>query len=146
MKCPRCEFNHRAHCRNCGEELTSPKLESDLTPKVIERIVERVRLKSVPVFSFEQLAVLPTIEQAEMLLILEAVRRTPTYLEASKLIGMGKTTLYRKMRDYGITAPRMAEQGISRTRFAPVACDGRSINQRDPGTGRPQDHHHVCPL
>lgn len=41
---------------------------------------------------------LPTMSEWEMSLIGEAVRRAGSKAEAAKLIGIGKTTLYRKLR------------------------------------------------
>jgi DNA-binding phage protein len=43
--------------------------------------------------------ILPTAQQLEMKLIREAVARTGSIPRAAKLIGLGKTNLYRKLRE-----------------------------------------------
>jgi hypothetical protein len=105
VRCRSCEliqWNDRSDCRRCGATLPQPIV------KVVECVVERVVLRpcarcgeftaaeSVVPSSF------PTMAEVERKMILAAYHRSNRRpLEAARLLGIGKTTLYRKLREIG---------------------------------------------
>ena len=103
VRCRSCElvqWNDRSDCRRCGETLPQQVMQ------VVERVVERVVVR--PCMRCDENAAskpvvpspFPTIAEVERKMILAAYRhsnRRP--LEAARLLGIGKTTLYRKLRE-----------------------------------------------
>jgi DNA-binding NtrC family response regulator len=92
LACGLCQYP-RPTCRRCGAAL--PKPEASLEQKVIR---ERVEAACPRCGLFAEEAKLPTLREAERLLIEEAMRRAhgqPS--EASRLLGIGRTTLYRRL-------------------------------------------------
>ena len=80
VRCLGCRLNQfaRESCRRCGRTL----------PRVAFDIAEMT-----------EATVLPTLAAVESALIAEALRRTRGHkVLAAKMIGIGKTTLYRKIR------------------------------------------------
>lgn len=102
VRCRSCElvqWNDRSICRRCGATLPQPVVQ------VVERVVERVVVRpcvrcgestaSEPVSPTS----FPTIAEMEREMILAAYRRSNRRpLEAARLLGIGKTTMYRKLR------------------------------------------------
>jgi len=103
IRCRSCEliqWNDRSDCRRCGATLPQPIVQ------VVERVIERVVVQpcarcienagahaSVP-------APFPTMAEVERKMILAAYRRSNRRpLEAARLLGIGKTTMYRKLRE-----------------------------------------------
>lgn len=91
IRCLACELRQfpAKLCRRCHKALCGPTVErvADLEPPALP----------LPPFAFPD--PLPTAEEWEMLLIAEALRRTGGYcVPAAKMLGMGKTTLFRKKR------------------------------------------------
>lgn len=123
IRCGNCElvqWRGRENCRRCGCALPQPVV------KIVERVVERVVVRydpqcfqnleqarqlladasdrlmqagenpAVPLFVTENF---PTMAEMERAMILAAYRRSDRKpLEAARLLGIGKTTLYRKLR------------------------------------------------
>lgn len=103
IRCRSCElmqWNDLNNCRRCGETLPQPVVQ------VVQRVVERVVIHScdrcgestgsepVPPTPF------PTMAEVERKMILAAYRRSNRRpLEAARLLGIGKTTMYRKLRE-----------------------------------------------
>jgi hypothetical protein len=88
-------------------------------------------------------------------------RPTPTTISSSRLqrgscwrvCGLSARGIAGAIR-YAVLVPTMSGRGKDcelRLALEPahilfMARNGRSIDQRDPGTCRPQDNHHVCPV
>ena len=103
IRCRSCElmqWNDRSDCRRCSAALPQPIVQ------VVERIVERVAVHpcqrcsenaaSEPVVPCP----FPTMAEVERKMILAAYRRANRRpLEAARLLGIGKTTMYRKLRE-----------------------------------------------
>ncbi|HEV2133182.1 MAG TPA: helix-turn-helix domain-containing protein [Terracidiphilus sp.] len=123
IRCGNCEliqWRDRESCRRCGCALPQPVV------KIVERVVERIVVRhdpqcvqnleqarqllaeasdrlmragenpSAPMFVTENF---PTMAQMERAMILAAYRRSDRKpLEAARLLGIGKTTFYRKLR------------------------------------------------
>ena len=105
IRCRSCEliqWNDRGDCRRCGAALPQPIV------KVVERVVERIVLQPC-VRCGESTAAesvvptpFPTMAEVERRMILAAYHRSNRRpLEAARLLGIGKTTLYRKLREIG---------------------------------------------
>lgn len=97
IRCSRCgkEQAPRASCIRCEKKL--PDVVFVVMEKVIER--ERVIEKPVPVPSLDT-GEIPSLDQAEKSLIRRAIAHTNgDRLTAARLLGIGKTTLYRKLRE-----------------------------------------------
>lgn len=91
-------------CRRCGAALP------ELIVKIVERVVERIvfqpssgnNAEAVPASSSETslTAEFPTMAQMERTMILSAYQRSNRRpLLAARLLGIGKTTMYRKLRE-----------------------------------------------
>jgi len=125
VRCQSCElvqWSDRANCRRCGSALPEPVV------KVVERVVlqhdpeclenlEKARrlilaaTERLMQQSFEsvdpvvlphgpQAEVFPTLAEVERAAIVAAYQRSNRKpLEAARLLGIGKTTLYRKLRE-----------------------------------------------
>lgn len=134
VRCRKCEltqWNDRAHCRRCGDVLPQPIVK--FVERVVEKVVVRQdppcfenleqarqliaaaseRLTN-QCAEFEAPLVLehasqsgsfPTMAEMERAMILAAYQRSNRRpLEAARLLGIGKTTLYRKLREMGYAA------------------------------------------
>ena len=118
VRCRSCElvqWSDRANCRRCGTALPEPIVR-------IERVVEKVvirqdpqclqkleqRVESVALIILAQVAdtgVFPTMAEVERAMIVAAFERSNRRpLEAARLLGIAKTTLYRKLRAMGEAA------------------------------------------
>lgn len=134
VQCRRCElvqWTDRTNCRRCGQALPEPAVK--VIERIVERVVvredpqclehleearrlivaatERLTQQHVQAISPVALARLqeaeafPTIAEAERLLIAAAYERSHRKpLEAARLLGIGKTTVYRKLREMGKAA------------------------------------------
>ncbi len=96
LACGLCQYQ-RPNCRRCGAALPMPEPapEPAAETKVIR---ERVEIACPRCGLFAEEAKLPTLQEAERMLIEEAMRRAhgqPS--EASRLLGIGRTTLYRRL-------------------------------------------------
>jgi transcriptional regulator of acetoin/glycerol metabolism len=134
VRCRRCElvqWSDRANCRRCGAALPEPVvmiverfvekvvighnpmcLQSlqqalDLISAATDRLTQQ-RLKAVDPIVLVQVPeseVFPTMAEMERAMILAAYWRSNRRpLEAARLLGIGKTTLYRKLREIGDAA------------------------------------------
>ena len=129
VRCQSCElvqWSDRANCRRCGSVL--PELVVKVVERVVQRVVIRhdpecvenleearrlilaatERLMQQPVESVapvvlpqgQQTEVFPTLADVERAAIVAAYQRSNRKpLEAARLLGIGKTTLYRKLRE-----------------------------------------------
>ncbi|HLH36238.1 MAG TPA: helix-turn-helix domain-containing protein [Alloacidobacterium sp.] len=124
IRCRGCElvqWSDRKNCRRCGAVL--PEQVVKIVERIVEKVVirqdaeclatleqaqkliamasERLSLKTFePVSPPQPNTSFPTMAEAERALILAAFqksRRKP--LEAARLLGIGKTTMYRKLRE-----------------------------------------------
>jgi len=124
VRCRRCElvqWTVRENCRRCGAALPNPIV------KIVERVVERVVVRQDPecLATLEQaqrliaaaserlshqpiepVSLLPTIDsfptmaEVERTMIVAAYQKSSRRpLEAARLLGIGKTTFYRKLRE-----------------------------------------------
>ena len=103
IRCRSCEliqWNDRSDCRRCGTTLPQPIVQ------VVERVVEKVVIQ--PCVHCGESAVaevivpapFPTMGEVERRMILAAYRRSNRRpLEAARMLGIGKTTMYRKLRE-----------------------------------------------
>jgi transcriptional regulator of acetoin/glycerol metabolism len=119
VRCQKCElvqWSDREKCRRCGAALPAPVV------KIVERVVERIVFRdspqslvtteayddanasqAIPMLGPNE-AVLasrfPTMAEMECTMILAAYRRSNRRpLLAARLLGIGKTTMYRKLRE-----------------------------------------------
>lgn len=129
IRCAACElvqWADRANCRRCGQVLPAPIV--NVVERVVERIVLQqdsrsledlqeasklisataARLKEPyanqePSVCFNSLSAVdpfPTLGEMERALIVAAYRRSNRKpLEAARLLGIGKTTFYRKLKE-----------------------------------------------
>ena len=129
IRCAACElvqWAEGANCRRCGQVLPAPIV--NVVERVVERIVVQqdsrsledlqeasklisataARLKEScanqePPVSFDSLSAVeqfPTLDEMERALIVAAYRRSNRKpLEAARLLGIGKTTFYRKLKE-----------------------------------------------
>lgn len=134
VRCRNCEltqWRNRAHCRRCGDVLPQPIVK--LVERVVEKVVvrqdlqcleeleqarqliaaaserltsQRIEPEALLVFDHaSQSDSFPTMAEMERVMIAAAYQRSNRKpLEAARLLGIGKTTLYRKLREVGITA------------------------------------------
>ena len=130
VRCRNCElvqWSERTNCRRCGAALPQPIVK--VVDRVVERVVVRhdpqclhsleqarqliaeasdrlmqpsANLASLIPLPNAKLDQFPTIAEVERALILVAYQRSNRRpLEAARLLGMGKTTFYRKLREIG---------------------------------------------
>jgi transcriptional regulator of acetoin/glycerol metabolism len=134
IRCASCElvqWSDRACCRRCGNALPQPIVK--IVERVVERVVirqdpqclqkleEARRLISAATERLEragaeekapilfsqiaEIAVFPTMAEVERAIIVAAYERSNRKpLEAARLLGIGKTTVYRKLREMGQAA------------------------------------------
>ena len=134
VRCQRCElvqWSDRENCRRCGTALPQPVV------KIVERVVEKVVIRHDPecIQSLAQAREListatdhlmrpvapvvpaqvpetggfPTMAEMERAMILAAYRKSNRRpLEAARMLGIGKTTLYRKLKEMGETLSAVA--------------------------------------
>ena len=134
IRCRSCElvqWSDRANCRRCGAALPEPIAR--IVEQVVEKIVirqdpqclqrpemvsrliytttERLtqqRMESVAPIVLAQVperGVFPTVAEVERAMIVAAYERSNRRpLEAARLLGIGKTTVYRKLRAMGEAA------------------------------------------
>jgi len=105
LKCELVQWRDRELCRRCGVALPEPIV------KIVERVVERIVFElssgndaeSVPVPVLRETAAtsdFPTMAEMERRMILAAYQRSNRRpLLAARLLGIGKTTMYRKLRE-----------------------------------------------
>ena len=130
VRCRQCElvqWNDRAYCRRCGVALPQPLVK--IVERVVEKVVvhqdpecvrdlEQARRliaevsdrlarssadKAAPFIlagnsEVEEFPTMAAIERALILAAYQRANRKP--LEAARLLGIGKTTLYRKLREF----------------------------------------------
>lgn len=100
------QWRDRETCRRCGASLPAPVV------KIVERVVERIVFRPyAPSIAKTEGAVeevgevgavnnFPTMAEMERMMILAAYQRSNRRtLEAARLLGIGKTTMYRKLRE-----------------------------------------------
>jgi transcriptional regulator of acetoin/glycerol metabolism len=129
IRCRSCElvqWNDRAHCRRCGSALPEPVVT--IVERVVEKVVVRQdpqclasleearklimaathrlakqRTEVVTPIALDQLSdsgAFPTMAEVERAMIAAAYQKSNRKpLEAARLLGIGKTTLYRKLRE-----------------------------------------------
>ncbi|MDR5730413.1 MAG: helix-turn-helix domain-containing protein [Terriglobia bacterium] len=129
VRCTQCElvqWADHANCRRCGQVLPSPVV--NVVERVVEKIVFRqdpqcllnlqeasklisaaaARLeestahRQIPVHlnSLSTFETFPTLDEMERTMILAAYRKSDRKpVEAARLLGIGKTTFYRKLRE-----------------------------------------------
>ena len=128
MRCIQCElvqWADHANCRRCGQALPSPVV--NVVERVVEKIVFRqdpqcllnlqeasrlisaaARLeestahRQLPVHlnSLSAVETFPTLDEMERAMIMAAYRKSNRKpVEAARLLGIGKTTFYRKLKE-----------------------------------------------
>jgi DNA-binding NtrC family response regulator len=134
IRCAECElvqWADRADCRRCGRVLPAPIV--NVVERVVEKVViqqdlqclenlrEASKLISATVARIEQsytsqklptplsphraIEPFPTLDEMERAMIVAAYRRSNRKpLEAARLLGIGKTTFYRKFKEMRQTA------------------------------------------
>lgn len=98
LACGLCQFT-TSNCRRCGAALPKPEpLPAPAAQSGQNVVRERVEHSCPRCGLFADETHFPTLAEAEELLIQEAMRRAhgqPS--EASRLLGIGRTTLYRRL-------------------------------------------------
>jgi transcriptional regulator of acetoin/glycerol metabolism len=129
VRCVQCElvqWADNARCRRCGQALPAPVV--NVVERVVERVVfqqdsqsllnlqEASKLISATAARLEEstaqkglsvhlnplstVETFPTLDEMERAMILAAYRKSNRKpVEAARLLGIGKTTFYRKLRD-----------------------------------------------
>ena len=130
VRCQRCElvqWNDRSDCRRCGLILPQPIVK--IVERVVEKVIVSSDLQSIenPEQARQLIATaaeclaqasgesalpvvlayishttpFPTMAEMERTMILAAYQRSNRRtLEAARLLGIGKTTLYRKLKEF----------------------------------------------
>jgi len=128
VRCKHCElvqWRDRANCRRCGMALPEPIVS------IVERVVEKIVIRRDPeqasrlistaterstrqcvesvapivLAQVPETGVFPTMAEVERAMIVAAYERSNRRpLEAARLLGIGKTTVYRKLRAMGEAA------------------------------------------
>jgi transcriptional regulator of acetoin/glycerol metabolism len=128
LSCYLAQWNDRANCRRCGSAL--PEIIVRVVERVVERVVVRQDTqclyslamacnrivaaterpmepgsdRTVPVVlgEVQETEVFPTIAEIERAMIVAAYEKSNRKpVVAAHLLGIGKTTLYRKLREMG---------------------------------------------
>ena len=134
VRCVQCElvqWTNRVNCRRCRQKLPAPIF--NVVERVVEKLIVRQdpacldkleqacklitaasdRLQQSPVAemppaSFSpslEAEVFPSLEEMERMMIVAAYKRANRRpVEAARLLGIGKTTFYRKLKEMGQTA------------------------------------------
>ena len=129
VRCQRCElvqWSDRENCRRCGTALPQPVVK--IVERVVEKVVIRhdpefiqslaqarelisaatdrlmqqglEAVAPVVVAQVSETDALPTMAEMERAMILAAYRKSNRRpLEAARMLGIGKTTLYRKLKE-----------------------------------------------
>lgn len=126
VQCELAQWADNARCRRCGQALPAPVV--NVVERVVERVVlqqdpqciqnlqEASKLISAAAARLEESTAqqrlperlnwlpnvepLPTLDEMERALILAAYRKSNRKpVEAARLLGIGKTTFYRKLRE-----------------------------------------------
>lgn len=113
-KCELVQWSDREQCRRCGASLPQPIV------KIVERVVDRVVFqpytscmprvaetegaldskRPAEVSEIGAASDFPTMAEMERTMILAAYEKSNRKaLEAARLLGIGKTTVYRKLRE-----------------------------------------------
>jgi DNA-binding NtrC family response regulator len=132
-RCELVQWSDRASCRRCGTALPEPVVKvfervvekvvighdpaclqslqraCDLISAATDRLTQRhlgeIEVDSVRLSQVPETEAFPTMAEVERAMILAAYRRSNRKpLEAARLLGIGKTTLYRKLREIGDAA------------------------------------------
>lgn len=136
VRCQHCElvqWRDRAYCRRCGATLPEPVVK--IVERVVEKVVVRYdpmclqnleearklisaatdRQQNVEAAAPGTLAlvsesgIFPKMAEVERAMIIAAYRKSNRRpLEAARLLGIGKTTFYRKLREIGKVLPAAA--------------------------------------
>jgi transcriptional regulator of acetoin/glycerol metabolism len=131
VRCRNCElvqWSDRANCGRCGVVLPEPlvKIVERVVEKVVirhdpeciqslaqarelisaaaDRLTQRTAGAAIPVVlaQVQETGAFPTMAEVERAMILVAYQKSNRRpLEAARLLGIGKTTLYRKLREIG---------------------------------------------
>jgi transcriptional regulator of acetoin/glycerol metabolism len=131
VRCRNCElvqWSDRANCRRCGVVLPEPlvKIVERVVEKVVirhdpeciqslaqarelisaatDRLTEGAAEAATPVVlaQVQEIGAFPTMAEVERAMILAAYQKSNRRpLEAARLLGIGKTTFYRKLREMG---------------------------------------------
>ena len=134
VRCHSCElvqWSDRTNCRRCGTALPEPivrivervveKVVIRQDPRCLQKLEEAHRLISAaterlqrptseekaPIFisQISEAGAFPTMAEMERAIFVAAYERSNRKpLEAAKLLGIGKTTVYRKLREIGEAA------------------------------------------
>jgi transcriptional regulator of acetoin/glycerol metabolism len=115
VRCRNCEYLQptQSVCRRCGQPL--PQQVAGPTARVVERIVERVVEVETKVPVPVALTCtacghvcdeIPTLENSERALVAAAMEKAGNVQGAAKLLGLSKTSAYRKLQEFGIAYKR----------------------------------------
>jgi transcriptional regulator of acetoin/glycerol metabolism len=134
IRCRACElvqWNDGVNCRRCGSALPEPvvkivervveKVVIRRDPQCLEKLEQACRLISAAteqlqrseaeqkalthLHQFSEAEVFPTMAEVERSVLVAAYERSNRKpLEAARLLGIGKTTMYRKLREIGEVA------------------------------------------
>jgi transcriptional regulator of acetoin/glycerol metabolism len=134
VRCRSCElvqWNDRTNCRRCGTTLPQPivRIVERVVEKVVirqdpeslqnleqarkliaaaaERLMQQCVEAEAPVMlaPVPEVGAFPTMAEVERAMIVAAYKRSNRKpLEAARLLGIGKTTVYRKLREMGQAA------------------------------------------
>ena len=134
VRCRSCElvqWSDRANCRRCGTALPQPivRIVERVVEKVVirqdpeslqnleqarklisaaaERLMKQCEEPLAPVLLAQvpEIGTFPTMAEVERAMIVAAYERSNRKpLEAARLLGIGKTTVYRKLREIGQAA------------------------------------------
>ena len=132
QNCELVQWSDRANCRRCGNALPEPIVR--IVERVVEKVVirqdpqclqeleqarrlisaaterlqrNRLRKRKLPSSSAQisEAEAFPTMAEMERAMIVAAYERSNRKpLEAARLLGIGKTTVYRKLREMGEAA------------------------------------------
>lgn len=114
IPCPQCGLRQYTGetCRRCGRQLPQPEVRVEV------HTVDKTFGPTAPVIPLAEL---------KRRAIIHALERAPNGIEAARLLGIGKTTLYAKMQAYGIRLPASATET---SRDAAGAADAKPTSSR----------------